>query len=178
MVTVNFTLPKNAKYVLLTLISVLIYNRSYSQIKRYQLIDETLNANIDRGKFELVNKLGSGYHLLNKVFKPSKWIYTVYRFVAEFKGLSHETEKEAVFHDLLVLKTNNKGTIVDAYQYTLEWAEMPLTYDLYKLTVSGLKLRDDLKLNAFKFKRIDNDSSPSDQYLQDNGYLSLNNSKQ
>ena len=175
MLAVNLRHYRNVKHILTLLLCMLIYNSSYSQVKLYKLIDRTTGADIDQQKFAQLNKLGSGYHLLNKVFKPSKGNYTVYRFVAEYKGFSHRTEKSEVFHDLLILKTDNSSTILDAYQYTLEWNEMPFTYDLFRFSANGLKLSNQLKIGAFKFKQTDNGGSISHQFLNDPGSLLLSN---
>ena len=66
---------------------------------------------------------------------------------------------------------------MSAYQYTLEWGEMPLTYDLFTPTVKRLKLKDQVNIKALKFKRIDDGGSLQKQYLRDAGYISPNKIK-
>jgi hypothetical protein len=153
---------------------------SYGQVKIYRLADKTNHADIDHNKLLDLNRCSPGYSLFNKLFRPVTGKYTVYRFLATYKGMSHRTEKNESFHDVVILKTDISNHIIDAYQYTLEWSEMPLTYDLYKLTVNGLKLDNQLKIAAFKFKRMELDSvdPKSNQYLNDAGYLLPTNSKQ
>jgi hypothetical protein len=69
-------------------------------------------------------------------FNPTKGKYTVYIFIATFKAKSFDNTEKG-FHDILVLKTNKKKQILEAFQYTLEWAEMPFSYDLYQATAKG-----------------------------------------
>jgi hypothetical protein len=94
----------------------------------------------------------SGRETTRKAFDPIRGKYTVYVFIAVFKGESYNnTEKE--FHDIVVLKTGKKGKVLDAYQYTLEWAEMPLTSDLYRATAKGVMLRNGLPVKELKFRK-------------------------
>ncbi|RYH52931.1 MAG: hypothetical protein EON54_14175 [Alcaligenaceae bacterium] len=61
-------------------------------------------------------------------------------------------------HDIIIVKTNKANKIIDAYQYTLEWAEMPLSYDLYKARVNGLVLTDYFPIEKLRFRRVNYDS--------------------
>jgi len=148
--TVKSARFKNVICLLSLLAAITLSTNCYSQIKVYRLVDKSEQADIDRSKFNQLNTLGAGYHLLNEVFKPVKGNYTVYRFIAKYKGHSHRTSKMEVFHDLIILKTNITGTILDAYQYTLEWGEVPLIYDLFTLTVNGLKLHNEFRDSCFQ----------------------------
>lgn len=74
-----------------------------------------------------------------------------YQFVATFKGETMVFPKENLppikdFHDVLIIKPDDKNRIIDAYQYTTEWAEYPLDYDLFRLGQTELTLKDSLSI--------------------------------
>jgi hypothetical protein len=52
------------------------------------------------------------------------------------------------------MKTNSKQKILDAYHYTLEWAEPPLSYDLYKASAKNLTLVNQLLIENLLFRRM------------------------
>ena len=67
-----------------------------------------------------------------------KGTYSVYKFMREYKGQSKFSANPVTFHDLLAVKVDNAGIIVDAFKYTLEWIDSP-SLALYRLeTVSQL----------------------------------------
>lgn len=159
----------------LFLLSILIILKvsSYGQIKTYRLIDKTNGANIDYNRLQDLNIYSSGYALLNSVFKPIEGKYKVYRFVSTYKGLSHRTEKTEFFHDIIVLETDVSNHIVDAYQYTLEWSEMPLTLDLYKMSNIQIILKNHMDIGLLRFKQVPDlgDIKQKRILLKENGYL-------
>jgi hypothetical protein len=89
--------------------------------------------------------------LLKNVFNPIKGKYLVYRFIAKFKGESF-TGKIKDFQDILIVKTDKNNQIIEAYQYTLEWTDLP-DADLYKSSCHGLYLKDKLNISDFKLVR-------------------------
>lgn len=108
---------------------------------------------------------------LRNVFNPVKGKNTVYVFQASYKGLSfNNAEKE--FNDILIVKTDSKQKILDAYQYTLEWAEPPFSYDLYKASAKGLTLINQLSVDKLLFRRVDY-YKESDSELKETGVLIL-----
>src|SRR5438045_6718320 len=123
-----------SKYLIATTFIFLLSNSIFSQnnmVKEYKFLDKTFNADINHKSLFALDTLSPGMSLLEKIFKPAKGNFIVYRFLATFKGISF-TEEEKDFHDLLIVKTDSSNKILDAYQYTLEWAEPPLEYDLYR----------------------------------------------
>ena len=50
-----------------------------------------------------------------KVFLPIKGSFTVYTFIAAYKGLSHRDEQQHDFHDILIIKTDKDNLIKDAF---------------------------------------------------------------
>jgi len=139
------------------------------------LYDKRNNADIDSNKFDLLNKFGAGFYLLNKVFKPEAGKFIVYRFICTFKGLSANTEKTKTFHNVIILKTNKSNVIVDAYQYTLEWSEEPFTLDLYRIKTKNLLLTDNLKVAKLKFTNVPDPGNDQQSFhlLNDNGRIIL-----
>ncbi|WP_457128402.1 hypothetical protein [Mucilaginibacter sp. HD30] len=160
------------KILLLFISFALLKFGANGQIKVYKIVDRIENADIDYKKLDHLNSLGAGYHLLDKAFKPQKGRFTVYRFICTFKGLSHETEKQKVFHDLIILKTDKKNNIVDGYQYTLEWVEVPFTFDLYRIAKKDKKLTDGLDIKNLVFTRV-GDLQTQSQVLGETGVLHL-----
>lgn len=137
-----------------------------AQEKIYNLVDKTTNADIDLKRLSHINDYGAGYKKLDKVFRPDKGKFTVYRFIATFKGLSHEMEKQETFHDLIILKADEKNFIKEAYQYTLEWAEMPCTIDLYFMKAKNIKLTNGMDVQKLQFT-----NSERKYALRENGIL-------
>ncbi|HBX63592.1 MAG TPA: hypothetical protein DEG63_11060, partial [Flavobacteriaceae bacterium] len=45
--------------------------------------------------------------------------------------------------------------IIDGYQYTKEWAEFPLAYDLYRLTNKKITLNNTINIQDLDFKQMD-----------------------
>ena len=159
------------KTIILSFCLILFINAP-AQEKVYELYDKTPMADISYMKLDsLTTGSSRGLKLLENVFKPAKGSYTVYRFIATYKGESF-TGKEKEFHDLLIVKTDKSGKIIDALQYTLEWAEPPMDFDLYKAHCENVFLIDGMSIEKFKF------SSPwyvanSSQLLKDSGIVQL-----
>ena len=53
----------------------------------------------------------------------------------------------------MIIKTDSKNQIIDAYQYTLEWSEPPFQNDVYKSTAKNLSLTNNLQLNTLKLTK-------------------------
>ena len=105
------------------------------------------------------------------VFEPINGQFDYYQFIATFKGESYEGGIKD-FHDILIIKTDKENKIIDAFQYTLEWAESPIQYDLFKSSVNNVILTNDLDIKLLKFRRTysyDGD----DMELSENGVIKL-----
>jgi len=88
--------------------------------------------------------------------------FTIYRFVAEYKGASSVERGSVTFHDMLLLKIDGSGKIRDAYQYTMEWSDVP-SIDLYKMTASPVKAAQGMSVTTLSLKTV------SDSHLLDEG---------
>ena len=105
------------------------------------------------------------------IFEPINGQFDYYQFIATFKGESYEGGIKD-FHDILIVKTDKENKIIDAFQYTLEWAELPFQYDLFKSSVNNVILTNDLDIKLLKFMRTysyDGD----DMELSENGVIKL-----
>jgi len=77
--------------------------------------------------------------------------YTIYEFIREYKPESWPAESPEKLHDLLMIKSDGRGIILDAYHYTLEWSDSP-SLDLYGMSANGLNLKRELTIADFEFK--------------------------
>ncbi len=154
-------------FILITLI-MLGTGKTLCQQKVYKLLDKTVAADIKKNILTILETIHPRYSLMDNVFKPTTGKYTVYRFLATYQGISY-TDKQEEFHDILIVKTYNENKVIDAYQYTLEWADSPFA-DLYESTARGLYLNDNTPIDNFKFKRRWDDDK-NDQALKDSGVV-------
>ncbi|MHB8095134.1 MAG: hypothetical protein ACYDH0_09340 [Candidatus Aminicenantales bacterium] len=65
--------------------------------------------------------------------------FYIFKFQAAYRAPSSRGET-AEFHDILMIKLGCGDEILDAYQYTLEWADTP-SLDLNRLGTNGLILK-------------------------------------
>jgi hypothetical protein len=141
------------KYVLYIFIFSSCDTPLCAQAKEYKLISRTENADFNYNSLTFIDTSRTR-ETRRSAFNPVKGKNTVYVFTATYKGLSF-TNTEKVFHDILIVKTDSKQNVIDAYQYTLEWAELPFSFDLYKATAKGFTLINQLSIKDFKFRRTD-----------------------
>lgn len=111
------------------------------------------------------------------VFSPVKGRFTYYQFLATALGeqlvLPGEDLPEVTgFHHILIIKTNDRDQIIDAYQYTKEWAESPFNYDLFRLGQTELTLKDSMNICDLKLTRTGK-ASPRDEKWEQQGFLKL-----
>lgn len=125
--------------------------------KIYKLKKKAINSDFNYSKLnDIDGNLKDTLNLRNlmPIFEPISGHYNYYQFIATFKGHSFQ-EVDKDFHDILIIKTDNENKIIDAYQYTLEWAEPPLQFDLYKSDIKNLTLKTDLDISSLKLTRKD-----------------------
>ena len=147
----------------------LIVGGASAQTKVYKLVSKKQKSDFNYRAIKFIDTTG----IRRNIFYPIKGRFTIYTFLATYKGWSrNEEEKEIDMHDILILKTDNQNKILDAYQYTLEWAEMPVSYDLYKLTVKGQLLKNKFLLENLKLRRV-NYNSKKGQQFKEQGVLLL-----
>ena len=179
---------RNKYHLIVLFLGLSISCFSQSITKVYKLKSVTKNADFDYEQLQNFDALQD----VEKAFKPMiEGDYKVFTFIATFKGLDiwfppevdkdgnriltkQEEEKrnrKKTFHDILIVKTNLKNEIIDAYQYTLEWAEPQLSYDLFRSTNKNQKLTNGLSIEKLKFysTQIDRKKEP----LEEKGIVRL-----
>jgi hypothetical protein len=127
-----------------------------NQQKVYVLKEQTTNSDFNYSKLKDID--GNTEDKLNiknlmPIFEPINGNYNYYQFISTYKGYSFE-DKFKNFHDILIIKTDNLNKIIDAYHYTLEWAELPLEYDLFKSSAKDINLKNNLDISVLKFKHF------------------------
>lgn len=115
---------------------------------------------------------------IRNIFAPIKGNYNYYQFLSTFKGLAmifpedDPRDSIKVFHDILIIKTNEHDKIVDSYHYTTEWAEQPSEYDLFRGSIRNIPLTDGMDINTLKFVRTEYFDS-TDKYLVQKGVIKI-----
>lgn len=142
----------------------------FSQEKEYKLIARNENADFNYMALRCIDTI-STYDERRKIFNPVKGRYTVYVFMSTYNGLSYNNE-EKKFHDILIVKTTIRNKILDAYHYTLEWAEPPYSNDLYRASVMRFKLIDQFSVNRLLLRKVGHEIE-SDPMLNEKGLLSF-----
>ena len=131
--------------------------------KIYLLKKQTTNSDFDYSKLNNIDHNIEGHRNIENlipIFEPIGGQFNYFRFIATFKDEAYNGGDGPILikdsHDILILKTNNENKIIDAYQYTLEWAEPPSNYDLFKSSAKNLALTDNLDISTLKFIRTGN----------------------
>lgn len=142
----------------------------------YVLKKQAKNADFNYSKLNAIDENTKGAidtKNLMPVFEPISGTFNYYQFLATFKGKAYNGGEAITikdFHDILIIKTDQNNKIIDAYQYTLEWAEPPLQYDLFKSSAKNLVLTDTLNIKQLKFKRTYS-WNEKDKMLKENGII-------
>ena len=125
---------------------------------------------IDGNKMDEINVRN-----LMPIFEPVSGQFKYYQFLSTFVGEAYNADGPALFkdfHDILIIKTDNENKIIDAYQYTLEWAEPPLQYDVYKSSIKNIPLTNNMDINELKFIRTYSWSEENKE-MKENGIIKL-----
>jgi hypothetical protein len=143
-----------------------------NETQKYILKKKSINSDFDYTKLDNIDNYKKA-----ESFEPVNGKYTYYQFIATFKGQAYVApgdsgERIKTFHDILIIKTNENNEVVDAYQFTLEWAERPFQYDVYKSKTENLVLADNLDIKLLKLSRTEywNDN---DKLFKGSGIIKL-----
>ncbi len=129
------------------------------ETKIYRLKKETINSDFDYSKLNNIDdniKDTLSVKTAMQIFEPVPGQYKYYQFIATYKapvccdGIGFKD-----YHDILIIKTNKENGIIDAYQYTLEWAEPLPQYDMYKSPIKGLALTNNMDISKLKLVRTE-----------------------
>jgi len=149
------------------------YSTKLGETKKYILTKQAKNSDFDYSKLDKIDN-----HELDtiterdikSVFEPVRGQYNYYQFLATFIGEGYHFGGPPLFkefHDILIIKTNDENKILDAYHYTLEWAEMPCQYDVYKSSAVNVYLTNDMNISQLKLIRTEDGKTE----LKDNGIV-------
>lgn len=191
---------KNKYRLIVLLLGISISSNAQNSVKIYKLKSVTKNADFD---YEKLRTLDENVKDIENSFKPLRnGKFTVYEFVATYKGKEHwipdgqtsldtlpnykvdkngyriltkdelkKSNKFVTFHNILIVKTNLKNEIVDAYRYFLEWADVFPSDELYNCSVKNQRLVDRLSIKKLKFYRV-RESFPK-EFLNEKGIIRL-----
>ena len=137
--------------------------------KEYRLFNKLDSADFNYGSLYSIDTFPGK----RKAFLPIKGSFSVYTFIAAYKGLSHRDGQEHDFHDILIIKTDKDNLIKDAFQYTLEWTEMPLSFGLHKSKSLGVVLTNELSVKKLNLQRVQETDNSSKESRED-GVIKLN----
>lgn len=151
------------------------FSQKYIQ-PEYKLLDLFENSDLNYSAIDSINSRSKGSSMLDTTFNVVKGEYTVYRFMTYDRGILFDGY-ESDFNDLIILKVDSKGVIVDGYKYFLQNTEMPSTCFLYRVSKKKRK-KEILKINSLKFRRIhtefnQNDICSGSLYLKDKRILNF-----
>lgn len=121
---------------------------------------------------EVYDTINDAQIWINSVFEPIQGRFKYYQFQSTYLGMS-KAEGKKEFHDILIIKTDSSNTVVDAFQYTLEWAEPPLEYDLFRSTITNIQLSNNLDIRKLGFQRTFTEGC-EDLDLSDSGIIKIN----
>ena len=142
------------------------------EVKKYILKKKSINSDFDYSKLDNIDQRNK-----TESFEPVDGNFTYYKFIATFVGYAYVApgdsgENNKTFHDILIIKTNDRNEIVDAYQYTLEWAELPFQYDVFKSKTENLILVDNLDIKLLNLNRTYY-WNEKDKQSKENGIIKL-----
>ena len=145
------------------------------QLYKVKKIAENADFNYSRinsfCNIEVYDTINDAQIWINSVFEPIQGRFNYYQFQSTYLGMS-KAEGKKEFHDILIVKTDSSNTVIDAFQYTLEWAEPPFEYDLFRSTTSNIQLSNNLDIRKLGFQRIYTDGS-EDLDLKDSGIIKI-----
>jgi hypothetical protein len=149
----------------------------------YILRKITENSDFDYSKLDSIDRqIKDTLNIKNimPIFEPISGKYKYYQFLSTFEGESYivdeevdKKEYEKEFHEIIIIKTDNDNIIIDAYQYTLEWAEPPLQFDLFRSSCKNVYLKNNMDIKQLKFIRTKGWSNDNKE-LQEIGIIKLN----
>lgn len=132
---------------------------SFGEVKKYILIKQVKQSDLNYSELDNIDNLELDTFNewdIKSVFEPVSGQYNYYQFIATFIGEGYHFDGPRLFkefHDVLIIKTNDENKILDAYHYTLEWAEPPLQYDVFKSSATDVYLINNMNIGQLKFMR-------------------------
>ena len=187
------------KLLIVFILSIISICKSFTQVKIYKLksvenksdfnyrklehFDDILNVEsafipIKKGKYKVYTFIATfkGFGLwLPDEKKMSDSLVKDSVDANGYRILTKEEERrfnqKETFHDILIVKTNSQNIILDAFQYTLEWAEPPMSYDLYRSNIKNQKLTNRLSIRKLRLNKKEDGEKA--EFLDEDGLLFL-----
>ncbi len=137
--------------IIFFLFCTIIYGQNSVELK-YKLLDKFENSDLNYKGIDSIDSSTKGIAMLDSVFNIVEGKYSVYRYMTKDKGLLFD-EYKSDLNNLIILKVDSKGRIVDGYKYFLQNPEMPSKCYLYRLT-RNKKLKSKINISTLRFKRV------------------------
>lgn len=151
---------------------------SSNKTKIYVLRKQTENSDFNYSRLDHIdgNKMDTlNVRNLMPIFEPISGQFKYYQFLSTYIDQAYNPDGRPLFkefHDILIIKTDKENKIIDAYHYTLEWAEPPFQYDLFRSSCKSISLTNNLDINQLKFIRTYS-RSDNNQELKESGIIKL-----
>lgn len=113
----------------------------------YYLFSVTQKSDIN---YDMISKLDSfpmGRVKLKNEFYPVLGNYTVARFLSFSYGQGQESSFET--NNVLILKIDENQRLIDGYIYCLQWAEVPASQALVRITNNKIKIKNRQSISSF-----------------------------
>ena len=149
-----------------------------NETKIYILKKQTENSDFNYLKLDNIDIHKVDNHNIKNimpVFEPINGQYKYFQFLSTFVGEAYNGDGPQFFqdfHDVLIIKTDNENKIIDSYQYTVEWAERPHQYDVFKSSIKNVSLTNNLDIKQLKFIRTYS-TSDNNKELNESGIIKL-----
>ncbi|PIE50596.1 MAG: hypothetical protein CSA38_02170 [Flavobacteriales bacterium] len=137
--------------IIFFLFCTIIYGQNSVELK-YELLDKFENADLNYKGIDSIDSSTKGIAMLDSVFNVVEGKYFVYRYITKDRGLLFD-EYKSNLNNLIILKVDSKGIIVDGYKYLLQNPEMPSKCYLYRITKKK-KLKSKINISTLRFKRV------------------------
>lgn len=146
--------------------------------KFYKLKKQAKNADFNNPMLKELDRfmIDAGYvHDLTTMFDPVEGTFQYFQFIAAFRGEGKNGigPDNTEFYDILLVKTDKERKIVDAYQYTLNWAEPPLQADVYRSSKNGEKLVNGYDVSRLGLVRTYVEEGDTSKPIQEGGLILL-----
>ena len=112
----------------------------------YYLYSVTQNSDINYDMISKIDSFPMGKAKLNNEFYPVSGNYTVARFLSFSYGNGMESSFET--NNVLILKIDKDQRIVDGYLYCLQWAEMPVSTALLRISNNNVKIKNKRSISS------------------------------
>lgn len=150
-----------------------------NETKVYALKKQTENSDFNYSKLNNIDAHVTDERTEKDImllFEPKSGRYRYYQFLSTYVGEAYNVDGPSLFkdfHDVLIIKTDHENKILDAYHYTLEWAEPPLQYDVLKSSAKNIYLTNNMDISRLKLTRTLAFGSSREE-LKENGIIKLN----